>query len=197
MNLNTIIVDDFLEDPFKIREMGLNAPYPITGNFPGKRSFKCDNDYNNLIKRKFEFILNKKITDWTEHYNKETGEIENPDTSCFQLCLHNDQTWIHRDPNEFTAILFLTPNAPIDSGTGIYRHKETGVYEWFKDLVVDDIDSNAWEIITFIGNIFNRVVIFRGSLYHRSVMPGFGFDKYTGRLTQTFFFNTEEYITKE
>jgi hypothetical protein len=43
----------------------------------------------------------------------------------------------------------------------------------------------------FVANIYNRMVLYRGSLYHRSVLPGFGHDKYTGRLFQTFFFNTE------
>jgi hypothetical protein len=50
---------------------------------------------------------------------------------------------------------------------------------------------DKWEQVNFVGNIYNRLVVYRGSMYHRSVLPGFGTDKYTGRLFQTFFFDTE------
>ena len=195
--MNYTIVDNFLEDPNAIRNVALSAEFPITGNFPGKRSYQCDRLYNDTIKKKLEFILNKKITDWFDHYDKNTDKIENVDTSCFQICLKDDKTWVHYDPNEYTAILYLTPNAPIEAGTGIYRHIESGIYRYFEDNIIDDSDLNSWEIITFVGNIFNRLLIFKGCLYHRSVLPGFGFDKYTGRLTQTFFFNTEEYSIRK
>lgn len=193
MEINTIIVDNFLDDPHYIRQVALNADFHIHGNYPGRRTYKCDEEYNAVIKNKIELILNKKITSWFDHLNKESKEIENADTSCFQLCLENDTTWIHSDPNEYTAILYLTPNAITESGTGIFRHKKTGIYWYTPSNIVDDVDINAWEMITFIGNIFNRLVIFKGNLYHRSVKPGFGHDKYSGRITQTFFFNTEEY----
>ena len=45
---------------------------------------------------------------------------------------------------------------------------------------------------TFCGNIFNRLVLYEGTYYHRSKVPGFGTDKYSGRLFQTFFFDAKE-----
>ncbi len=30
----------------------------------------------------------------------------------------------------WAAVLYLTPNAPAESGTGIYRHKASGIYQW-------------------------------------------------------------------
>ena len=48
-----------------------------------------------------------------------------------------------------------------------------------------------WDQIAFVGNVYNRLVVYRGFLYHRSVLPGFGTDKNTGRLFQTFFFDSE------
>ena len=54
---------------------------------------------------------------------------------------------------------------------------------------------SGWPIliatVAFVGNIYNRLVVYRGNLYHRSVLPGFGTDKHTGRLFQTFFFDTK------
>lgn len=193
MRTNVIIVDDFLDDPDYVRNVALNSDFNLTGNFPGKRTYQCDELYNNEIKNKIETILNKKIIEWTKHLNEDTNEIIDVDTSCFQLCLEDATTWIHQDPNEYTAILYLTPGAMIDSGTGIYMHKKTGIFRHLKNSQVDDIDINNWQLIVFSGNLYNRLFIFRGDLYHRSVVPGFGADKYSGRLTQTFFFNTEGY----
>jgi hypothetical protein len=193
MRVNTLIIDNFLDDPDYIRSVALKSNFDLTGPFPGQRTGRCDDLYNNEIKNKLEKILSIKITEWIDHVDHDTNTITDVDTSCFQLCLKDDNTWIHHDPNEYTGVLYLTPNAPIDSGTGIYRHKETGIYKHSKDCQVDDPYIDSWEMITFSGNVYNRLVIFRGDLYHRSVVPGFGVDKYTGRLTQTFFFNTEEY----
>ncbi len=197
MRTNAIIIDDFLDDPDYIRGVALNAEYNLTGSFPGSRTYQCDEKYNEEIKNKLEAILKTKIVEWTKHRNEKTDEIIDVDTSCFQLCLQDSKTWIHQDPNEYTAILYLTPNAPIDSGTGVYMHKKTGIYRHIESDQVDDIDINNWQLIIFSGNVYNRLFIFRGDLYHRSVVPGFGTDKYTGRITQTFFFNTEEYKNRK
>ena len=47
-----------------------------------------------------------------------------------------------------------------------------------------------WELVDKLGNLYNRLVIYRGDLYHMS-LDYFGRDLQTGRLFQTFFFNTE------
>jgi hypothetical protein len=41
-----------------------------------------------------------------------------------------------------------------------------------------------------MGNVYNRLILYRGTLYHRSMIPGFGDSVETGRLTQVFFFDT-------
>lgn len=192
MNLNFLIIDDFLENPDAVRESAMQTDFHRSGPWPGLRSDLADSEYNDYVKKKIEKILNLKIVNWQNHYNNEPF-----DTSCFQLCLENSYTWIHRDRCEFTGILYLTPDAPVTSGTGIFRHKPTGIYQYFENNVVDDKDENSWEIISYAGNVYNRLLIFRGCLYHRSLMPGFGNDKYSGRLTQTFFFNTEKYFSQE
>lgn len=192
MNLTFFIIDDFLDNPDAVRESALQADFHRAGNYPGLRSDPADSEYNNHVKQKIEKILGTTIVNWTNHYNDEGFA-----TGCFQLCLENSYTWIHRDRCEYTGILYLTPDAPITSGTGIFRHKKTGIYHYSQNNVVDDKDENAWEIISYAGNVYNRLLIFKGYLYHRSVMPGFGNDKYTGRLTQVFFFNTEKYFSQE
>ena len=91
------------------------------------------------------------------------------------------------------------PDAPLESGTAIYRNKESKVFMLDRNDPKTDYNSSAedinevdkWEPIIQVSNIFNRLVIYRGEYYHRSMLPGFGDSKYNGRLFQTFFFNEE------
>jgi hypothetical protein len=196
MEITTIIVDDFLENPDLVRESALSSMIDLVGNYPGFRSDPSDDEYGNYIKAKLEKILNTQIVDWTSSFNYLKDEMEFQETGKFQICLEDSKSWIHTDPTEWSAILYLTPNAPTDSGTAIYRHKLTGIYKEsvFKEMIEDDVDT--WEIISVIGNVYNRLALFKGQLYHKSLVPGFGHDKYSARLTQVFFFNTSSRIVE-
>ncbi len=177
MNISTIIVDNFLENPNIVRDSALNLSFHRSGSYPGLRTDRADYDYEEYIKEKFESIINKKIIEWKQ------------DSFCFQLCLTDDETWLHCDETEYAAVLYLTPGAPAGAGTAIYRHIPTGIFQGPEKI---DVKDGNWEIITAIGNVFNRLVIYKGTLYHRSLISGFGTNKETGRLTQTFFFNTAQ-----
>jgi hypothetical protein len=181
MNINTIIIDDFLECPDKVRESALSLEFYRTGGFPGVRTDSADHEYQAYIKNKVEAILNLQITEFKQ------------DSFCFQLCLDDHKTWLHHDETQWAGILYLTPDAPAGAGTAIYRHVPTGIYVGPAQLDVNDTDN--WEIITAIGNVYNRLVIYKGQQYHRSLISGFGTSLENGRLTQTFFFNTENKYT--
>ena len=56
---------------------------------------------------------------------------------------------------------------------------------------IDHIDYTKWEMIDRIGNVYNRLIMYRGDLFHVS-LDYFGKDIQDGRLFQTFFFNTEK-----
>ena len=47
-----------------------------------------------------------------------------------------------------------------------------------------------WELVDRIGNIYNRLVLYRGDHFHIS-LDYFGQDMNDGRLIQTLFFDTE------
>ena len=87
-------------------------------------------------------------------------------------CRFSFLTLVHKDDSQWAGVLYLTPGADPMSGTGIFDEEDT--------------------LITLIGNVYNRLVLYRGDLFHRSLMPGFGTDVSTGRLTQVFFFNIIE-----
>ena len=177
MKLNTLIMDDFLDDPDGIRKFVLNSkiPFDRVGYFTGKRTSPVDNiDYQNMIIEKLERVLPFKIKMW-------------PLSFSFQLCLSGDETHVHLDPTDWTGVLYLTPNAPIDSGTLLFKED----VELKKKLREDDIDGEMRaDVTSTLGNVYNRLVLLRGKeIPHRSNIPGFGDCLENGRLTQVFFFD--------
>ena len=55
---------------------------------------------------------------------------------------------------------------------------------------MDAWDMTKWEMHTMVGNVFNRLVLYKANQWHQS-LDYFGNDMYDGRLFMTFFFNTE------
>ena len=188
MNVNLIIVDDFYSNPEQVREFALSQEFSVKGNYPGSRTKPhIAPGVKEAIEANMQFA--GKITDWM-NYEPETSY-----TGAFQIATSDDRTWIHADHhNMWAAVCYLTPNAPFTGGTALYRYKETGAFR--RTGAVDDRyegnDYTKWDKFDVIGNKFNRLVIYRGDLYHAS-LDYFGHDKGTGRLFQTFFFNTESY----
>jgi len=188
MQDNLIIIDNFYQDPDAVRAHALSREFTVKGNYPGNRTDCVPDKQREYLKTYFEErVLKRAITYWPDGYN-----------TAFQYTTEEATTWVHHDLTSWAGVLYLTPNAPVESGTGIYRHKETGIYQFKPGRPETELnyekflqDMTKWEQIAFVGNVYNRLVIYRGFLYHRSVLPGFGTDKNTGRLFQTFFFDSE------
>ena len=167
MDRNLIVIDNFLDDPDKIRFHALGLDFNrYQVSVPGVRSMRLGGALQTEVEDKLKIAFGCKeiIWDMTQ------------DTLCFQSCMEGTETWIHVDSQgenqgEWAAVLYLTPNPVLDSGTGIFESP--------------DHDMNIG-----VGNVYNRLVAYRGKvLYHRSIVPGFGNTLETSRLTQTFFFD--------
>ena len=167
MDRNLIVIDNFLDDPDRIRFHALSLDFDrVQPSVPGVRSMRLGGalEIEEEDKLKIAFGCKEIIWDMTQ------------DTLCFQSCMEGTETWIHKDSQgedqgEWAAVLYLTPNPVLDSGTGVYESP--------------DHDMNI-----AVGNVYNRLVAYRGKmLYHRSIVPGFGNTLETSRLTQTFFFD--------
>lgn len=191
MLVNSIIIDDFYSNPYEVREFALQQDFFVEGNYPGYRT------------KPFPSINAKKmIGDVLRPFAGEITKWENEYTGSFQYTTAADRSWIHSDSyNEWAAVLYLTPDAPISAGTGIFKHKSTGMTKWshkFKELEPpiynpaneEGIDYTKWEMIDRFGNLFNRLIIYRGTNFHVS-LDYFGKDINDGRLFQVFFFSTE------
>jgi hypothetical protein len=188
------VVDNFYEDPMAVREHALAQTY-----FPGEGAVgerTRDQFLFEGLKEKFEEIMQIKIADHTEDgfgwYN--TGI-----NGRFQSCIGGVPQVFHCDAQKWAAVLFLTPDAPPQSGTSFYRNKQSKVYHNEQiDWSIGE-NGNAFSKHTFldptpferqdtVGNVFNRLVIFDGGLIH-SGNDYFGHNRETGRLFQIFFFN--------
>jgi Family of unknown function (DUF6445) len=180
MRLNLIVVDDFYSNPDSVREFALNQDFSVRGNYPGARTkpFFTD-DVRHAIEYYMQFA--GKITNTFE----DSGY-----TGSFQMATATDRTWIHSDSyNMWAGVCYLTPNAPYTSGTGLYRHKQSG--EHFRvNKDHEGYDYTKYDLFDRIGNKYNRLILYRGDLFHAS-LDYFGDNPDNGRLFQTFFFDTE------
>lgn len=176
---NTIIVDNFYQDPDAVRDFALQQDFCISGNYPGKRT----KSFGTLkLKERFEKLIGKKIVHWPGYYN-----------GSFQYCQQGMKSWIHRDGTQYSAIIYLSPDPPLQSGTSIYRHISSGLSRCSiqEEDMLRDCASNyeEWEKINTYGNLYNRCVIFCGKYSHQSD-EYFGNSLENSRLFQIFFFDT-------
>lgn len=184
MQTKLIVVDDFYGNPDAVRNYALQQKFEVSGNYPG---FRTKPYLPEDLKLSLQGIMQHaggKITHWFE----DSGY-----TGAFQICISTDRTWIHADSfNTWAAVCYLNPDPPLSAGTALYRWKETKQYERTDNNAphLDGYDKTKWEMADYVSNKYNRIVIYRGNLYHASV-DYFGTSIETGRLFQTFFFNTE------
>lgn len=193
MKVQSLIIDGFYNNVDDVRQFALSQEFGVKGNYPGQRTISFADDG---IKGFLGNILRPhagEITVWnTDEYN-----------GAYQYTTQYERSWIHSDGwNTWAGVVYLTPNAPLSGGTGIFRHKETGLTyaprledgsinnELMNVIGRDSQDMTKWDLVDRLANVYNRLVLYRGDLFHQS-LDYFGTDKYNGRLFQTFFFSTE------
>jgi hypothetical protein len=191
-----LVVDDFYGNPDAVRDFALSLEYREQKNyFKGQRT---DNSYFvDGTKEMFESLLNRKITNWDHQMSGR-----------FQYCTAAEPVVYHHDVQSFAAVVYLTPEAPPESGTAFFRRKNTKQYRNLtdeeatplnktqKELLFDTYLENAvydrtrWELIDLIGNRYNRLVIWDAQLFH-AANTYFGGNINDSRLFHIFFFDAE------
>ena len=170
MQVSLITVDNFYSNVDEVRQFSLQQPFDVEGNYPGRRT---------------KSFLNDSIKE------------------IIQSLIKHDKSWIHADhTSNWAGIVYLTPNAPPSGGTGFFKHKETGlastpyteegIYDenTMNEIYKDSQDMTKWEMTDQVSNVYNRLILYRGDMFHQS-LEYFGNNIYDSRLFQTFFFNTE------
>jgi hypothetical protein len=191
------IIDDFYENPDDIRKFALSQEYYKWYNVPGKRT-------NQFYIEKLNNYLNK----FSNYY---CGTKQQRIFSSFQYNTSMDTSWYHTDSKKgYAGIVYLTPDAPLSSGTGLFTH-ESGISQRqdVTDLINNDkeyffknklditfgksCDNTKWHLNSSIGNVYNRLVIYKSCNFHRS-LNYFGTDINDSRLIQIIFFENIDFI---
>lgn len=184
-----LVLDDIYPDPDVIRMDALASPLVAHPELhKGRRSPSRDIFEAHIAL--FEKLLGMKfVSGYT----------------CFQVCVAGDQLVYHSDQQSHAAVVFLTPNAPPESGTSFYRSKLTGVRSAPTAAMAEKIgvtpeqlerdtyggkllDRTAWTEVDRIGNVYNRMAIWDARLIH-GASDYFGSTAQDGRLFEMFFFD--------
>ena len=182
-----IVIDNFYENPMEVRNFALKQEYVEESYYPGKRSkpYACQ-EHKIRFQKILEPLIGKKIN---FPFDSDNGK--------FQYSTSNDHSWVHFDNlgTIYAGIIYLTPDAPVESGTGFYQFMD-GTMNAEESMLMNsefvkyNKDMTKWKLVDKVGNVFNRLVIFDSSRYH-TALNYFGSDMYNGRLYQVFFFSTE------
>lgn len=183
-----VILDDFLENPDEIRKLGLEMDFvPNDGRYPGKRT----ESIHLTNKKLYDYLATMFFSVFYDYLNPVKWNID----ITFQLVEPYDDDedsyfnkgWIHTDTNRLLAgILYLTPNADLNSGTSIYMQKNKKTS--FEKLVdypqpekiklylhgkksddyvkkMDKFHSKFIETVN-VKNVYNRLLAFDANTWH-------------------------------
>ena len=180
------IIDNFYQNPDKIRDFALKQYYWDDEGYVGMRTRK--QFMFEGVKERFEKIMNAKITKWNDYGMN----------GRFQSNIAGAPTAYHCDAQQWAGMIYLTPNAPYSSGTKIIANKKTKIYHNEQSKNVLDFfpnqntftDGTLFEDVDVIGNVYNRLAIFDAQSIH-CAGDYFGWDIASGRLWQMFFFDAD------
>ena len=189
-NKRAFVIDNFYEDPYAVREFALQQEFFDDPGYIGRRT-RTQHLFPGL-KETFENIIGERISEW-ETYGM---------NGRFQHNWAGEKLVYHCDQQRWAGMIYLSPDAPPETGTTMYRHKETKIHhnsqidcnsgqgmQVFNQKTF--LDRTPYEPVDVFGNVCNRLVIFDGGCIH-AASEYFGSDIDDCRLWQMFFFDGEE-----
>ena len=180
------VVDDFYADPDAVRAFALQQSFDQGGIGRGYIGNRTHNQFLFPgLKERFEEIMGRKITRWEEHGMN----------GRFQTAIAGDPLVYHCDDQKYAGMLYLTPNAPWETGTTLWATKKGGARDYYSPTWNEEfsnkktyLDRTPYTPVDVIGNVYNRLVIFDASSIH-SASEYFGHEATNCRLWQMFFFD--------
>tara|TARA_Y100000004_G_scaffold75235_1_gene84571 strand:- start:491 stop:1156 length:666 start_codon:yes stop_codon:yes gene_type:complete len=176
----TLIVDNFLNDPIKVKEFALKQSYSPDkeGRWPGERS-----DYLHILNRNLFDSITVKIMSLMYPYEISYNNMQWNALCSFQKIKPqiSNLGWAHHDAgNEFTAIIYLSSH--LNCGTSVcepkdFYNKNDMHTEKKKQMFLNNDKkmipfqkevNNCFTDTINISSRFNRLVLFDSSNYHRA-----------------------------
>ncbi len=202
MNLYPVtILENFYEDPDAIRTFALSQRYQFRHElkdvpyvFPGCRT----KDLSVINKPMFEKVSKKIISLF---HNTENDYMQWGISTNFQSVSEEyGHGVIHVDYDAvFAAVLYLSPNAPLDAGTSIFKPNKSFDKEKYEAALDDGVkrfkagnpkmDTSyhaMFDEVLRINNVYNTLILYEGRHYH-AANKFFGKTLKDSRLAQVFF----------
>ena len=198
---HVLAVDNFFNDPDEIRAIALAQEYGEDLRFyKGSRS--TQRFLWPHMREELGRLLGTPVTNWLNHNAN----------GVFQQTSHQDPLVWHHDLQSYAAAVYLTPDAPPQSGTSFWRDRVHGCrrrpdhplerQRLGSDQAIADARSvvydpyniehgDNWELMESIAGLYNRLVIWDAALIHSATT----YDHFTTdgtaptRLVQLFFFD--------
>ncbi|HZD25892.1 MAG TPA: DUF6445 family protein [Alphaproteobacteria bacterium] len=201
MHTSILVVDDFYNAPYEVRDVALGFQYPEpkeAPNFPGRNSIE------RLLVKGLEEIVSDLVSE------KVVAAPQTAHGHCRISLAADDPNrrfYVHVDHQAYwSGIVYLSRPEDCQGGTEFFRHRELGtdrcpifpdeVAEYgvktfgeaaYKILEKDSNDASRWDLLMTVPMRFNRLVLLRPWLWHTAGLS-FGDTLENGRLIQLFFF---------
>ena len=186
MQYSTTCIDNFFDNPTEIIKIAENLTYTADsgGRWPGVRSEPISNWNRNL----FLYVCYKWLLN--HHTADEMNDVNwNADMTFQVISPKYERGFIHNDyPQAHTVVIFLSPDAVGESGTSLYKLKDSyGIKElpdkteWHKKISSNkelteeeyksyieavEYNNNFFEETVRFKNVFNRAIGFDGEIWH-------------------------------
>lgn len=106
---------------------------------------------------------------------------------------------IHQDDNTvFAGVLYLTPDAPLNSGTSLFRKNASYDHDLYMKIIkendehfkrkepIDFSYHSMFDEVVRVNNVYNTLILFEGDIHH-CANEFFGNTNHNARLAQVFF----------
>ena len=200
MPTSFIVVDDFLDDPYPMRNAALQLNYPeVQGPYPGRNSTQQINIEG--LHEEISRLVGEPLLPMS--HNQAHGQC--------RIALASDvgTAKVHVDASHWSGILYLSLPEDCRGGTEFFRHIPTNTErapfsdqecfekfgvpsakQWTADVLDNDTnDDSKWEMTMRIPMRFNRLILLRPWLWH-TAGESFGDKPENGRLVYLMFFRS-------
>lgn len=154
--------------------------------------------HKQIVHKKISALSDHKIS-WSKTNSCTYRKTTNKDLGDKRLSFN-----VHSDaPYDAVALLYLSPDVNCHGGTGLYKHKETGIEglhdvenirralankkitikELSQIFVRDSINPKKWEMMGMISMKFNRLIFFNGLHFHSHIFDFSKVNKKSERLS--------------
>ena len=168
------IIDNFFQNPDKVRDIALSLKYESTSDYPGYRSRQIHE-------------INKDLWDYMSYRLMELPEAKQSGVNVMKMQFSYvpkifGNGWVHSDSDATVAgAVYLTPDAPEDGGTGLYTRrpdihidttkKNKIMREFFlnpneEGMKVNKSFNSNYNLTQRIDNVYNRLAMWNAKQFH-------------------------------